>query len=1371
MTPGKPADDATKKPQEGGPLKLGPERTQGTADSALPLDSATAEAVDETMDFEQEIDGLPADQKILALLNIRHPVEVVTIPEPFRAVTITIPRKNLGAASEHLDQLGLGCSSDFAGDDEDEDVNLTYIIPHQETVNEILLKFKSASIPAQITAASNRTMILRIEGKKAISLHSKLNDRTTVQAPTALGEQGKANLNAAEIDTSSGHETALQIPKKPEDDTIPAKFLTAHATPTSLAIAKDEAEKEPRIPRKGSCSYMMIDQNFLDDKNTRDTNVRQFMDEINLIRESQNFHITSYNGYLVIIGTSERAASSLAAMATRFYRATGSTHIFLGTGKIDHKQQGKFSVTGFPKTEERTEWNNTYSGVYLTEEFETLIKDPTKRDSALCKIKTAKTDNPKLARLIEFLPKPSLRIGGPDRLIGYTEEEERLLKAATDGRTKLTILKGNAGMGKSRLLEEVIAKLPAATVCSLDPSGSKTPGFAMMTVVEQIAAKFHDEENSNLLNLQAAKDLIQLTRLPQNEKIKLAQSKPTEIIGTCLRALEILNKGATPFVLDDIHHADRFSMPHLMTLAHRYMTECDGKAILAMRPEEIYEPEAVRKLVQDTHSYYGREGSSTEIKLEGLDFSNDEIARQFVFYSLPESIREGKTIESLGPWYKDLATVAVRQPLVMKTLMDGILEDLSDNIDASGEVIILKGKISETIKKILSKESDLKTYYNERLQKLKKGSLKLLQCIALMGGRIDATELGAVARNVSGLISSDRFRASVKELVDHGYIFVRDSGSGKQDTQSKTIELQHETTRDIVVDSIETDDVRLNLSKKLYDQFKNDPKIHQDTRFGLAHNVATSPSTPAEDDAFWSEYAEIAEESLQDAKRLNAVDRGYHIAKTILDKEMGSARVRSAIEQLKNPEAKSLPPLPVIRIAIAAMHALAKNAIFIGRFEETDEVVADLETIQTLHPEIDVNLLEAYKVLFEKAYLQGNIRQMREVYKDKLQNGELLDQADRAIAEIRIRNKTQKFEDVRPIFDANHQALTAKNETHKREHGGAPSPVWVEAFRLAYARCPFEAIRKEAQKDLDQDVEMQAGLTSLEQVGILFNIKEALEHLKAIRAEFPLTFNPYEELALLEQIGSMHGYFGDYESASAALAETWRQADQMKVHGAGARIAKIKGDSEVMRAICTTNMTPTRHSRGSTQARKVVDRKYLRKAIKTYSTEGMTSLANITDRTDIYHQILRIQRVRAVGILVTSYENELNVAKSETDRERIRIELADDIKKALNDFKELNTTSAQILVSNPDKPTEAWHNDPDPCYYLMGYMGHILEMATELNIPLDEEMKDPAKYPFLRRSSIQRGISFSKNLKDNGVGEIDRKTNGFNKADKFAIAD
>src|SRR3989338_8284153 len=130
MTPGKPPDDPRSIAQKG--PDSGHEQTvnanhEGTQTGAL--DRPTAKAIDETLEFEQAIDHLPADQKILALLNIRNPVEVVTLPEPFRAMTITIPRKNLGAATEHLGQFGLQASSDFVGDTHDDEVNLTYILP------------------------------------------------------------------------------------------------------------------------------------------------------------------------------------------------------------------------------------------------------------------------------------------------------------------------------------------------------------------------------------------------------------------------------------------------------------------------------------------------------------------------------------------------------------------------------------------------------------------------------------------------------------------------------------------------------------------------------------------------------------------------------------------------------------------------------------------------------------------------------------------------------------------------------------------------------------------------------------------------------------------------------------------------------------------------------------------------------------------------------------------------------------------------------------------------------------------------------------------------------------------------------------------
>ena len=79
-----------------------------------------------------------------------------------------------------------------------------------------------------------------------------------------------------------------------------------------------------------------------------------------------------------------------------------------------------------------------------------------------------------------------------------------------------------------------------------------------MTVAEQILEQIR--RTDGLENSPACVALSDYDRLSQMEKIKIAQKTPQEIIQLCKNAIRLMNNGAIPFVLDDLHHTDRFSM-------------------------------------------------------------------------------------------------------------------------------------------------------------------------------------------------------------------------------------------------------------------------------------------------------------------------------------------------------------------------------------------------------------------------------------------------------------------------------------------------------------------------------------------------------------------------------------------------------------------------------------------------------------------------------------------------------------------------------------------------------------------------------------------------------------------------------------------
>ena len=275
----------------------------------------------------------------------------------------------------------------------------------------------------------------------------------------------------------------------------------------------------------------------------------------------------------------------------------------------------------------------------MTPAFKNLITDPTNRNSTLHEIEYRDSEYDNLLKLLGVRAKTSLAIGGPRKLIGLETELSQIENATTNNTTKLVIVKGAAGMGKSRLVHEAIQKLPYSIICSFDPSGEKIPGHGLMTITEQIFEQIRSTEG--LENSNPTRELGKFDRLSQKAKIQLAQKNPGKIIKLCKEALRLMNNGRISFVLDDLHHSDRHSMAPILNLLYHHINHNEGKAMVLLRPEEIHHPKALNQLETKVKAVYSKNKSVETVNLTGLDFINDHsLAHDFVFFSLPENLQD-----------------------------------------------------------------------------------------------------------------------------------------------------------------------------------------------------------------------------------------------------------------------------------------------------------------------------------------------------------------------------------------------------------------------------------------------------------------------------------------------------------------------------------------------------------------------------------------------------------------------------------------------------------------------------------------------------------------------------------------------------------
>ncbi len=1392
---------------------------------------AIAAAAEEARDLEEKIQDLPEHQKLLAVLRITKPLQSKRLPEPYRAVSITVPRKNLGAMKALLQNLALPCSSDFAGDQSDELISLTYVVPHQSNIQHILDRASRSSIPAQIAIAEQATLILRKEGSPVISMHGSLNDHTssipTDQTPKAVSVDGEETteitrqtgassptISPIAITTSGGHreDEALEVLEI-------AKFDTTHASAESYRHAKDS---KISIPREGACTYLMIDQNLLQEQIGKSPRAKALLSELGLIARSPDFYITSYNGYLIVMALAERSGS-LKGMAKRIFKAVPLAKMFVGKGEIQHHGPKNFTIEGFPQTDARQGMTALNEGIYIDPET------TRHRDGSLDEVETKPTDNPRWLKMLSYRPKVSLRVGGPDKLVGYETQYEELVKGITDDQTKLMVVRGTAGMGKSRLIEEALSEdtVPSKIICSLDPSGKNIPGFGLMTIAEQISDQFtqyaETSSQTELLNHPSARALLNYISGSQKEKLEMAQRNPAKLEEDCFNVLQLLNTGKTPLVVDDVHHADRFSMQYITSLVERYLSQTDGKAILSMRPEEMYQPKAVESLITRT----GVSSDVKQLSVGGLDFSRDFIAREFVFHSLPKEIRQtpAGTDRTLGPWYEELGRIAGRSPFVMKTLMDEILSDTENNLIIEGEAIVLKREVLERIQTIKSK-SDLGSYYTERLERVPPNSRKFLQCLALMGGRATMRQVTAFSIQMLGVTDQTSLATITTPLTDGRYL--SSPSKTKAGSEETTIQLQHETMAELIIGSLSPEE-KLELSKSLYAIFREDRATHPDTKFALMHTVASSPVAPDVEDLVWGVgYGPLIDEALKDAKQRNAVGKAYAMAETILG-ENGCPTIIKAVADLQTPETNV--PDAIKKIAIQTLFAKAESAVYIGRFDEVERSVAILEAIENAHPG-SINMQEAYLLLFEKAYIQAedDSKELERIYEEKLQNGRSLSPALKAVAEIKLAYRRNNIAEVALLYTEALPVLNALNVDHKRrqttvpEAQRSPHPSYMEAFRLHHVRGPAEnlrrSIRRKNRQIIDDDVLLQPGAIEKTHMPALLEITGKLREIEEARTANPLLFNGYSELSLRGEAATLAAVTGKYDQAVNILAESWRQAEQMDMHQRAARNAKLMGDIHVIQGISIIEKSPTASEDGKTSQRTTLVRSHLLKAIDVYSNEGMISLAQV-DKDEFYQAAMRIQRLRAIGLLCNSYEGQLVVAKArdqlELETDSTRESLGSHIQKAFEDFihvnrmwgnktKTLSDFKGAFEVANEEfneargvfqqadkdgRPTtpamreefdkksrakedaeaaykKALYEVSEISYYLTSYIGDAIDMARTLSIDIPEEVLNAEASPFMTTPVIEMGESFAGRIFDKGIGELPRKRKGLGRAKNIA---
>lgn len=1134
----------------------------------------------------------------------------------------------------------------------------------------------------------------------------------------------------------------------------------------------NQPKQELEIPPRRAATYLTVDTETLNDPK----NHQSLADEIKVIAESREFPaIQDDDGNLIIIALSERGGvEKLFDIEESFRHTIPTAKMILGSCEVTNSGDGIF---GFTDEHLDRETFRKFSPTVLTRVSKALtikINDPDSRVGSNLNLTTEETDDSQFVRLIKAISTVSKEIGGPDVLIGYENEFNALYEAATDDKTGIISLEGAGGMGKSRLRTELLKKLPAHILCSANSADRTLPGASLVTLANQLiktaTEELDEESKEELLNIgilysstETEEDVDnsiswkQFNELPHSKRIEFVSKHPDAIAELCFEAMSKLREKKDPktlFVFEDLHHVDHISEPHIIKLIQRYSEAKEGqppgKVLVTSRPEEMYQSTNFKELKTNPET----KASTKVIKIEGLDLlRNDKLGYNFAYHSLPPKLREGCR---LGDWYRKLARKANKSPWAMKTFMDEV-KTYDQSTDSYPNLIItddnaieLKPEVLRRIEEIKD-ETDMANYFQERLAKLEEKPRKFLQYIALMNEKLNLWQAIQILENLLGMTREDILKTA-SELGAAGY-------TSDDKLRGDFCKLQHESTRAIVLDSIPDQKTKIAMAKELYDLFKEDETFNQKTRYTLASIIAGSMppaiNMPFEDAEFWFDYQQLLRTLFADAEYHHNTESSYELAATGLNLSMTQA----CISGLQTGRSEYRPMIE--NLAIEVLFNRAESARVMGKFDETDEAVKALQNIHAHFPEI-VDIVKLYLISFDKAEMQNRQDEMKDTFEKIQKCGKPIPESTKIRMEIVIAHYEERYDDVAGIYKENKAILEGEAGNYARTHG-SPSPTYLDLRRICETKAPLEQIRKKGgridNQEFDDDVTMQSGAYTEEDLRKIEAIAEKLETIDKAMKSHPLGQSPWTAIKTLEQKGTISACLGRHESAIKLYSEVWRIADQLGLNDAAARAAKLKSDVQVLQALLTDNSTMRQSRVASLRASQVSEAnstpdnkghriELLKVAIQTLSEEGIEKSLSKVDEGSDYHTILRIERIRAVGILTQEL-----LAESK-DKKALAEELKPYISTALEDFKYIN------------KKSSGWAGLPFVQYYLMGYAGHILNAAHETDTRISEMMGpetnlyDNKEYPFMNLQFVESGLEYGNGMIDLDFGEVQRKLDG-----------
>lgn len=1121
---------------------------------------------------------------------------------------------------------------------------------------------------------------------------------------------------------------------------------------------------EIKTAKKRTASYLILDSTTTSNPATQ----KKLQSEIAIISNSRDFIVTQdNNGNLIIFSLSERGGVEKLFDIERSIRSElPASKILIGDCTL-YREASELTLLDSSLDPETIQILSSEESGFtcISDRLAMKIEDNQSRIGSNTKLLTKPHHNSKLRILTEALSRVSEELGGPDKMIGYEEELAALLQYASDDETQIISLEAPGGMGKSRIRTELLRKLPNSILCSINASDKDVSSLA--TIAKQLEyilkTEFSDDKDQSpataeesidyqelvgisptgeLTYIKRSLTLREFNQLPHSEKITFAAVHPDTIKELCLGAMRKLRSAKNPktlLVIEDLHHADRISEPHIIELIKEFSGINDdkqGKALVTSRPEEMFQSLAFKNLKNDPANKKGLKS----IKLKGLNFLTEEfLGKNFAFHSLPPEIRNdenGKNLE-LGNWYRTLAYKAKNSPWIMKSYMDQVCQ--YDEANGTYPNIVIEDGIIKVSKEVIDRitrinpddDKDIATYFQERLAVLPPTSLKFLQYVALMEEKLGTWDGIQIFTNLMGL-NNNELIAQSETLSRAGYI-THDSVRGEY------CKLQHEGTRDIVLDSIDPEE-KVEMAKKLYELFKDNEGITAKVKYNLATIIAKTiepiPYPSLEVECFLDEYRKLSGILLEEADHQHDIKR----VQAISEEGLSIPTFQACLASLQTKQCMF--ERETIDMTLKYLFSLAESSRMAGQFDQTEKALTILKRISQNFP-YNVDVVRMHRIAFDKACMQYDIPAIKEAHKSLIECGKPISPTQRAIIDILLAHFEERFADVDKIYETNKIQIENEASEYTKIYG-IPSPQHLEIRRICEAKNPYERIRKNNEiegQSYDDDVIMHPGSLNVEDLETMKKIDKVLTTIERIRKAHPLGIDSHSELKIIEQQAGVKAFLGSHEEAVQLFAEAWRIANQMGLHDAAARIAKLKGDTQMTQAL----LLPSHEG----------DKKIelLRQAVQTYSVEGIEQSGEKVDESSDYKFILRLERLWAISTLMI----ELQKPNGTHENEDTEAEMQELIATAMADFAFMNTPPMSEMATNPQH--KYYGITP---FYLMGSMGNITKIAHLRDIEIDNSIYDVEKFPFMNLGRIENAQAFGNYLTDLNLGKVQTTLDGLN---------